>query len=254
MATKETRLGSPVRSRSAVRVRRPGAGFLPLFASRAGGLRRQAVLAVAAVPLVAVACGANVPTKPEAAAALSKAIASTLTRTLPASTYCTTANPDFSFANMGQVDLIEMLQNVNDKGPLHDAASAGVVRVELKEFRFDPAGRSPDPSCDAVHAQSRQNGYKSGQVRLAVVRTTLTPKATASGVQLGTPMVVATRELVDVTDVRSERGGAAVKYSWRWTPAKMAEAMGYTPPAPAEATARLRRSDGGWVVQDAGVK
>jgi hypothetical protein len=34
----------------------------------------------------------------------------------------------------------------------------------------------------------------------------------------------------------------------------MADAIGYTPAAPQETTARLRRSDGGWVVEDAGVK
>jgi len=225
----------------------------PLSTLRVG---RLAVLVLAASsPLVAIACGTSLPTKPEAAAALSKAIASTLTRTLPASTYCMTANPDFSFKNMGQMDLVETFRNLKEKDPLYDAASAGVVRIELREFRFDPAGRSPDPSCDALHAQSRQNGYTSGQVRLAVVRTALTPKATASGVQLGKPIDVATRELVEVTDVRLERGrSAAVKYTWRWKPTKMAEAMGYSPPAPQEATARLRRSDGGWLVESAGVK
>lgn len=222
----------------------------------AGRFRRQAVLVFAATSLlVAIACGANVPTKPEAAAALSKAIESTLKRTLPSSTYCMTANPDFSFKNMGQMDLVETFQNLKDKSPLYDAATAGVVRIELKEFRYDPAGRSPDPSCDALHAQSRQNGYTSGQVRLAVVRTTLTPKATAAGVQLDRPIDIATRELLDVTDVRSERGGAAaVKYTWRWKPTKMADAIGYTPPAPQEATARFRRSDSGWVVENTGVK
>jgi hypothetical protein len=228
----------------------------PLSTLRAGGLRRQAVVVLAATsPLIAIACGASVPTKPEAAAALSKAIESTLTRTLPSSTYCMTANPDFSFSNMGQLDFVETFQNLRDKDPLRDAATAGVVRIELREFRFDPAGRSPDPSCDVLHAQSRQNGYTSRQVRLAVVRTTLTPKATASGVQLDRPIDVAHRELLDVTDVRRERGGAAaVKYTWRWKPTKMGEAIGYTPAAPKEATARLRRSDGGWVVNDAGVK
>ena len=156
---------------------------------------------------------------------------------------------------MGQVDYVEMFQNLRDKEPLFDATKTRVVRVELKEFRFDPAGRSPDPSCDAVHAQSRQNGYTSAQVRLAVVRTTLTPKATAAGVQFDTPIEVATREVVDVTDVRAERGGvAAVKYTWRWKPTKMAEVIGYTPTAPQEAVARLRRSDAGWAVDNAGVK
>ena len=90
---------------------------------------------------------------------------------------------------------------------------------------------------------------------LAVVRTTLTPKATSSGVQLNKPIEVATRELVDVTDIRRERGGAAaVKYTWQWKPTKMAGVMGYTPPKAEEATARLRRSDAGWVVEDSGVK
>jgi len=156
---------------------------------------------------------------------------------------------------MGQIDFVEMLQDLKDKEPLYDATTAGVVLVELKEFRFDPAGRSPDPSCDAVHAQSKQSGLTSRQVRLAMVRTMLTPKATAAGVQLDTPVEVATREVLDVTDVRTERGGAvAVKYTWAWKPTTMAEVIGYTPPAPKEAVARLRRSDGGWVVADAGVK
>jgi len=205
--------------------------------------------------LVAVACGANVPTKPEAIAALAKVIDSTLTRTLPSLTYCMTANPDFSFANMGQVDFVEMFQNLKDKSALSDATTAGVVRVELREFRFDPAGRSPDPSCDGVHAQSKKSGYTSAQVRLAMVRTMLTPKAAASGVQLDRPINVATRELVDVADARPERGGdAAVKYTWRWKPTKMGDAIGFTPSRPQEATARLRRSDGGWVVESVGVK
>jgi hypothetical protein len=218
--------------------------------------RRHPVLfTLAATSLLMAACGASVPTKPEAAAALSKAIESKLTRTLPSSTYCMTANPDFSFANLGQVDFVEMFQNLRDKGPLLDATTAGVVRVELKEFRFDPAGRSPDPSCDAVHAQSRQSGYTGSQVRLAMVRTTLTPKGTAAGVQFDKPIDVATREVVDVTDVRTERGGiTAVTYTWTWKPTTMAEVIGYTPAAPQEATARLRRSDDGWVVSDAGVK
>jgi hypothetical protein len=105
-----------------------------------------------------------------------------------------------------------------------------------------------------VHAQSRQGGYTSGQVRLAVVRTTLTPKGTAAGIQLDTPVEVATREVVDVTDIRTERGGVvAVTYTWRWTPTPMAEVVGYTPGAPQEATARLRKSDDSWVVEDAGL-
>jgi len=217
--------------------------------------RQSAVLMFAAtLPLVAIACGANLPTKPEAAAALTKAIASTITRTLPSSTYCMTANPDFTFANLGQSDLVTTFQNLTDKSSLYDAASAGVVRVEIREFRFDPAGRSPDRSCDVLHAQLKQQGLTSSQVRFAVVRTTLTPKATDLGVQLDTPIDVASREVLDVTDVRSDRDGAAVKYTWRWTPTKMADAIGYTPPAPKEATARLRRSDAGWVVADAGVK
>jgi hypothetical protein len=219
------------------------------------GITLAAMSLVVVASAASVACGASLPTKPDAAAALSKAIERKLTRTLPASTYCMTANPDFSFETAGQVDLVEMFQNLRDKEPLNDAARAGVVRVELKEFRFDPAGRSPDPSCDAVHAQSKQNGLTSRQVRLAMVRATLTPKATAAGVQFDTPIEVATREMVDVTDIRTERGGTvAVKYTWQWKPTKMAEVIGYTPAAPQEAVARLRRSDSGWVVTDAGLK
>ncbi len=210
---------------------------------------------LAAASLFVVGCGASVPTKPEATAVLSKAIESTLTRTLPTATYCSTTTPDFSFASMGQIDFVEMLQNLKDKDPLYDATTAGVVRVELKEFPFNPAGRSPDPSCDVVHAQSRQSGYTSSQVRLAMVRTTLTPQGTAAGVKFDTPIDVATRELVDVTDIRTERGGiVAVTYTWQWMPTQMAEVIGYTPAKPQEATARLRRSDDGWVVTDAGVK
>lgn len=212
-------------------------------------------LTLAATALVVVACSPSVPTPPEAAAAVSAAIASTLTRTLPSATYCMTTNPDYSFATMGQVDFVEMLQNLHDKTPLLDATAAGVVRVELREFPFNPAGRSPDPSCDAVHAQSRQGGYSSGQMRLAMVRTTLTPKGTAAGIRFDTPIDVATRDVVAVTNVRSERGGVvAVTYTWQWTPTPMAELVGYTPATPQEATARLRRSDDGWVVTDAGVK
>ena len=216
--------------------------------------RRPTLLfTLAATSLVVAACGASVPTKPEAAAVLSTAVESTLTRTVPSSTNCMTANPDFSFTNMGQIDFVETFQNVRDKVPLYDATTAGVVRIELKEFRFDPAGRSPDPSCDAVHAQSKH--LTSSQVRLAMVRTTLTPKGTAAGVQFDTPIDVATREVVDVTDVRTERGGTvAVTYTWAWKPTKMAEVIGYTPTAPQEAVARLRRSDAGWVVDNAGLK
>jgi hypothetical protein len=211
--------------------------------------------ATSLVPLISVACGASLPTTEEAAAALSTAIQSKLTRTLPSLTYCMTANPDFSFQIMGQPDFVETFQNLTDKAPLYDAVYAGVVRIDLKEFRFDPAGRSPDPSCDAVHAQSRKNGLTSRQVRLAMVRTTLTPKATAANVQFDTPIEVATREVVDVTDVRTERGGTvAVTYTWAWKPTTMAEVIGYTPAAPKEAVARLRQSDAGWVVEDAGVK
>lgn len=218
--------------------------------------RRHLLLVTLAVPsLLMVACGASLPTKPEAAAAVGTAIESALKRTLPASTYCMTANPDFSFTNLGQVDFVEMFQNLRDKAPLFDATTAGVVRVELKEFPFNPAGRSPDPSCDAVHAQSKQAGYTGSQVRLAMVRTTLTPKGTAAGVTFDTPIDVATREVVDVTDVQTERGGiVAVTYTWRWKPTSMAEVIGYTPAAPQEATARLRRSDSGWVVTESGVK
>lgn len=228
----------------------------PLSKPHAGSFGRGAALALAAAStLVAIACGASVPTKPEAATALSKAIATTLTRTLPAATYCMTANPDFSFANMGQLDFVETFQNLKDKDPLRDAATAGAVRVDLKEYRFDPAGRSPDPACDALHAQTKQGGLRIGQVRLAVVRTTLTPKAIDAGVQLGRPIDAATRELVEVTDIRAERGGAAtVKYTWQWKPTRLADVVGYKPAAPQEATARLRRADNGWIVEDSGVK
>lgn len=227
-----------------------------LHALRISRLRRLAVLALATtLPLALVACSASVPDKAEASAAVSKAIASTLTRTLPASTYCMTANPDFTFRNMGQIDLITTFQNLKDKDPLYDAARAGIVRVDLKEFPFNPAGRSPDPSCDAVHKQAKDGGMKSGQIRLAVVRTTLTEKATSSGVQLDTPIEVATRELVDITHIQRQHGGvAAVTYTWRWKPTQMAEVIGYTPAEPQEARARMRRSDAGWVVEDAGVK
>lgn len=211
---------------------------------------------LATTSLVMSACGASVPTKPEAVAALSSAVEkTTLSRTLPAATFCTTANPDFSFTTMGQVDFVEMLQNVKDKEPLLDATKSGVVRVELKEFPFNPAGRSPDPSCDAIHAQSRQSGYTGSQIRLAVVRTTLTPQGTAAGLVFDKPIEVGTREVVDVSDIRSERGGiVAVTYTWRWKPTATGEAIGFTPAKPQEATARLRKSDAGWAVTDAGVK
>ena len=78
--------------------------------------------------------------EPDAAAAVSKAIASTLKRTLPSLTYCMTANPDFSFATTGQVDLVEMFRNLSNKDALNDAVKAGAVHIDLKEFRFDPAG------------------------------------------------------------------------------------------------------------------
>jgi len=213
-------------------------------------------LAFAATSLLfTIACGASAPAKPEAASAVAKAIESKLTRTLPSLTYCMTANLDFSFANMGQVDLVATFQNLANKDALYDAVMAEVVRIEIKEFRFDPAGRSPDPSCDALHERSKQGGYRSDQIRLAVVRTTLTAKATASNVQLGTPIDVATRELVEVTDIRPQPGGSvAVQYLWKWTPTAMAGTIGYTPAAPQEATAQLRHSDSGWVVEDAGVK
>ena len=216
--------------------------------------RRHASLLslIAAALLAAIACGASVPTKPEAAAVLSKAIESRLTRTLPLSTYCMTVRSDYSLANMSQMDLVEMFQNLNDKGPLNDAAAAGVVRVELKEFRVDPAGHSPDPSCDALHEQYKESG---GPVRFAIVRTTLTPKGTAAGVELDRPIEIATRELVDVTDIRAQPGGAAlVTYTWRWKTTRMAEVIGYEPDAPKKATATLRRSGAGWTVSETGVK
>ncbi|MEI6244096.1 MAG: hypothetical protein WCQ64_03530 [Acidobacteriota bacterium] len=214
----------------------------------------RALAFVATSLLFTMACGAGVPAKPEAASAVSKAIESTLKRTVRSATYCQTVQADFSFVSMGQVDLVEMFQNLVDKRPLNDAAAAGVVRVELKEFRVAPGGRSPDPSCDALHAQYMQGGA-GGPVRFAVVRTTLTPKGTAAGVEFDKPIAVATRELVEVTDVRPDRtGSAAVKYLWKWTPTKMAETIGYTPAAAQEATAILKHSKDGWVVEDAGVK
>jgi hypothetical protein len=169
-------------------------------------------------------------------------------------TYCQTVQADFSFVSMGQMDLVEMFQGLADKRPLNDAATAGVVKVELKEFRVAPGGRSPNPSCDALHAQYMQGG-SGGPVRFAVVRTTLTPKGAAAGVEFDKPIEVARRELVEVTDVRPERAGAvAVTYTWKWTPTKMAEAIGYTPAAAQEATAILKHSKDGWVVEDTGVK
>jgi hypothetical protein len=156
---------------------------------------------------------------------------------------------------MGQVDFVEMFQNITDKEPLLDATKAGAVRIELKEFRFDPAGRSPDPSCDAVFAQSRQGGYSGSQVRLVMVRAVLTPAGEAAGVRFDTPIEIATREVVEVTDVRSERGGAAsVGYTWRWKPTPIAAAIGYTPGPPQQATARLRKLDLGWALDEAGLK
>lgn len=217
--------------------------------------RHLILLTIATASLFAAACGSSLPTKPEAAAALSLADESTLARTLPSSTYCMTTTPEYSFATMGQVDFVEMFQNISDKAPLLDATKAGAVRIELKEFRFDPAGRSPDPSCDSVFTQSKQGGYTSSQVRLVMVRTVLTPKGEASGVRFDSPIEVATREVVEVTDVRSERGGAvAVTYAWRWKPTPMADAIGYRAGAPQQATARLRQSDGGWALEDAGLK
>ena len=205
--------------------------------------------------LFTVACRANVPAKPEATSAVAKSIEGKLTRTLPSATYCMTANPDFTFANMGQMDLVATFENLIDKTPLYEAATAEVVRVALKELPYDPAGKSPDPSCDAVHERSKQSGLLRGQIRLAVVRTTLTDKGTAAGVRLGTPIDAATRELVEVTDIQAERGGSvAVKYTWKWTPTTMGATIGYASAAPKEATAHLKHADSGWVVEEAGVK
>jgi hypothetical protein len=213
----------------------------------------SALVALAATSLVTSGCGASVPTKDEAAAAVSTAIASRLTRTLPAATYCMTVDPNFSFASVGQIDLVEMFQNLPDKAPLYDATTAGVVRIELSEFRVDPARRSPDPACDAVRDQYKESSAGT-QVRFAVVRSTLTEKGTAAGVQLGQPIEAATRELVDVTNIQAQRGGAVVTYMWRWQPTAMGEAIGYEAVAPKEATATLQRSDSGWTVSDKGVK
>lgn len=163
-----------------------------------------------------------------------------------------TVAADFSFATVGQVDLVEMFQNLNDKRPPNDAAAAGIVRIDLKEFRVNPGGRSPDPTCDALHAQYKD---ATGPVRFAVVRTALTPKGTAAGIQLGTPIEVATREVIEVTDVQPDRGGVVVvKYKWKWMPTKMAETIGYTAAAEQTATARLRKANGGWTVEETGIK
>ena len=108
-------------------------------------LRHLPVLILAAtLHLAAIACGPGVPDKAEAAAALSKAIASTLTRTLPASTYCMTANPDFTFRTMSQIDFIETFQNLKDKDPLRDAARAG-CHIHLDEIveRADAFAATP---------------------------------------------------------------------------------------------------------------
>lgn len=212
---------------------------------------RRPLFLLAGLALVTTACGASVPTRQDAAAAVSKAIEGTLTRTLKKSTYCQTVQQDFSFATMSQMDLVEMFQNVLDKGPLNDAATAGAVKVELKDYRVAPGGRSPDPSCDSLHAQ-----YAGGSapVRFAVVHTTLTPKGKDAGVEFDKPIEVATRELVEVTDVRAEGGGVAVKYTWQWKATAMAEVIGYSPDPLKEATARLKRADGGWTVSEAGVK
>ena len=75
--------------------------------------RHLPLFMLAATSLVVVssaACGASLPTKPEAVAALSKAIEKKLTRTLPASAYCMAADPSFSYATMGQVDFVEMFR------------------------------------------------------------------------------------------------------------------------------------------------
>ena len=77
------------------------------------------LLLLAAASLVAVACGANVPTKPEATAVLSKAIDRALAKTVPSSTYCMTVHPDYSFTTLSQPDLVEMFQNLNDKSTLY---------------------------------------------------------------------------------------------------------------------------------------
>ena len=216
--------------------------------------KRFAHFTFATAALLVAACGTTLPSKEEAAAAVSKLDESPLTRTLPAATYCMTTTPEYSFATMGQVDFVEMFQNITDKEPLLDATKAGAVRIELKEFRFDPAGRSPDASCDAVFAQSKQGDYSGSQVRLVMVRAVLTPKGEAAGVRFDTPIEIATREVVEVTDVRSDRDGVAVTYSWRWKPTPMAEAIGYRPGPPQQTTARIRKLDLGWALDEAGLK
>lgn len=57
-----------------------------------------------------------------------------------------------------------------------------------------------------------------------------------------------------MSDIRTGRDGTvAVTWTWRWRPTPMAEVIGCTPPAPQDAAARLRRSESGWVVNDAGL-
>jgi hypothetical protein len=122
----------------------------------------------------------------------------------------------------------------------------------LKEYRVNPADRSPDPSCDSLREQFKQSGTP---VRFAVVRAAITPKGAAAGVQFDRPIKVATRELVDVTDIRTGSSGTALAtYTWQWKPTPMAEVIGFKPDEPQKATAGLRRSDAGWTVTGTGVK
>ena len=209
---------------------------------------------IAAGLSLSFACGGTALTKPEAAALLPKAIESTLQKQLPALVYCMTAATGFTFNNMSQLDLVATFQNLQDKKTLYEPLAADLIRIELQEFPFNASRPPPDPSCDAVHADAKRGGYTSGQMRLAVVRTKLTQKAIAAGIPHGTPIAVATRELVDVAAITPGRDGStSVKYTWRWQPTKMAEAMAFSPGPPHDATARFRRVDGAWRVEDAGV-
>ena len=214
-------------------------------------MRRHWIVAAA---LFTIGCGGSALTKPEAAALLPKAIEATLQKQLPALVYCMTAASGFTFSNMSQLDLVATFQNLQDKKTLYEPLAAGLIRIELQEFPFNPSRPSPDPSCDTLHAESKRGGYTSGQMRLAVVRTKPTEKATAAGLPSGTPIDVATRELVDVTSITPNRDGStSVKYTWRWKATKIGEAMSVAAGTPSEATARFRRVDGAWRVEDSGV-
>jgi hypothetical protein len=204
---------------------------------------------------VSLACGSNQLPHARAAELLAPAIQSTtLSRALPALTYCMSAAKGFTFNGMSQMDFVATFRELKDKTTLYEAVAADVIRIELQEFAFDPSGRRPDSSCDAVHAQAKSAGYTSQHMRLAVVKTKLTKKATDAGLALGNVIDAATRELVEVTSVAPGRDGVVMaKYTWRWKPTKLGEALSLAADPPKEATARFRRFDDGWRVEDLGV-